>query len=388
MKVIILDITGRNPVQYNPSLCSSLAKIEGVNVILLSPTLKSTPCGYVYKKLLKLVPDSITSSEGMGKRVLRLIEVILNYMYILVYLLFERPDILHIQWLPLLEFSSGESLILSMMKCFSSRTRIYFTVHNIFPHNMSDEGMIRYHSRFLQLDKIIDGYIVHLYSSKNELISGFSIEEKKIHVAYHGIYIAENYIPHKYSNKDGIKKIIMFGYQNHYKGTDVLLEALKLLPINYLKKIQVQIVGKTDPTLYKRYENDRDKLNVSWINRFVSDNELYEFIGNSDLILLPYRKISQSGVLLLALSYKKPILTSNLPSFKETLEGYPEDYFFDVDSPNNLEKLLEKYINGMIDEQKMIDLIEELNIKYSWDESAKSTYIAYLSTGLGISKDA
>lgn len=388
MKVVILDITGRNPVQYNPSLCSSLANIKGVNVTLLAPKLKAIPNGYKFNKLLKLVPDSIISSESFGKRFLRFIEVVLNYLYIIIYLFFKKPNILHIQWLPLLEFIEGESFILAAIKCLFPKMKILLTVHNVYPHNMSDKCMIKYHERFLPIDKNIDGYLVHLYSSKKDLISSFGIERNKIYVTYHGIYVAENYIPKVDVNCNGIKKIIMFGYQNYYKGTDVLIEALKLLPISYIKKLQVKIVGKSDPSLYEKYECEREKLNVVWINRFVSDDELYEYIGNSDLILLPYRKISQSGVLLLALSYKKPILTSNLPSFKETLEGYPEEYFFEIDNPNSLEKMLEKYLDGNIDEKKLKNIIEKLNSKYSWSESAKSTYNAYISTIKGHNEHA
>ena len=113
------------------------------------------------------------------------------------------------------------------------------------------------------------------------------------------------------------------------------------------------------------------------IEHFVSDETLYDAIGRSDLILLPYRKISQSGVLLLALSFRKPILTSDLPSFKETLEGYPDEYFFKSEDPKSLSKLLENFVDGKIDVVLQMGIIEKLNIKYSWAETAKSTLNAY-----------
>ena len=209
MNIFVLDITGRNATQYNPSLCSSLAQVEGVKVTLLSPTLSECNGGYTYKKLIKLIPDNLTSSESNIKRILRLLEVLLNYSYLILIVLFKRPDVLHFQWLPLLEFVSGESLVLKMIKVVSSKTKIVLTVHNIYPHNMTDVGERNYHSRFLKLDHLIDAYIVHLYSSKHELATKFCISDAKIHVAYHGIYVADKYRHQESDSRSEVKKIII-----------------------------------------------------------------------------------------------------------------------------------------------------------------------------------
>ena len=57
MKIAILDITGRNAVQYNPALCNAIARIEE-DVTLLSPTLKCSKQSFKYFRLLDLVPQS------------------------------------------------------------------------------------------------------------------------------------------------------------------------------------------------------------------------------------------------------------------------------------------------------------------------------------------
>lgn len=65
--------------------------------------------------------------------------------------------------------------------------------------------------------------------------------------------------------------------------------------------------------------------NFQWMPYFVAEQKLDYEINESDVIILPYRSISQSGVLLLSLYFKKPIITSDLPSFKETLKGYRDE---------------------------------------------------------------
>lgn len=379
MKIAILDITSRNAVQYNPALCKGLSDInkEG-EVTLVAPKLHGVANGYKFKKLLTIVPDKWAGGEGRIKRVVRAVEVVLNYILVFFYLIFKRPDILHIQWLPFVEFIGGEKYYLMLLKKLVPRLKIFYTAHNIYPHRLSGGSKTAYIHRFVSLDKYIDGYLVHLISAKEELSDEFNIPMSKIFVAYHGIYVAENYTSSESSISEEGKRIIMYGFQNKYKGADILIDAIGLLPEEYKKKVGAKIVGlATDKELYSTYSKKANALNVEWINDFVSDEILYDAIGKSDLILLPYRKISQSGVLLLALSFRKPILTSDLPSFKETLEGYPDDYFFKSDDPQSLSMILEKFVDGKIDVGLQMKIIEKLNKKYSWEETAKSTLNAY-----------
>lgn len=379
MKIAILDITSRNAAQYNPALCKALSDInkEG-EVTLVAPKLHGVANGFKFMKLLTIVPNKWAGGEDRIKRVVRAIEVVLNYFFIFFYLVFKRPDVLHIQWLPFVEFMGGEKYYLMLLKKFVPKLKIFYTAHNIYPHRLSGDRKNAYIHRFVSLDRYIDGYLVHLFSAKEELSGEFNIPQSKIFVAFHGIYIAENYTPSEHSVSDGVKRVIMYGFQNKYKGADILIDAIGLLSEEYKKKISVKIVGlATDKDLYSTCQEKAKALNVEWINDFVSDETLYDAIGRSDLILLPYRKISQSGVLLLALSFRKPILTSDLPSFKETLEGYPDEYFFKSEDPKSLSKLLENFVDGKIDVELQMGIIEKLNIKYSWAETAKSTLNAY-----------
>lgn len=378
MNIVVLDITSRNAVQYNPALCNALSENnESGSVVLLSTENYGDSNRYKFKKLFRLVPLSMDSSRSRLKRILRALEVLINYTYVIIYVACKLPDIVHFQWLPFIDVSLIEKYVLWLLKITSPRTKVFLTVHNIYPHNIPEASKAGYRKRFLAVDRYIDGYLVHLNSSKDELISEFGVEPSKVNVAYHGVYVPDVMKNNKLRTDDGKKRIIMYGFQTKYKGADILVDALSLLPNDYLEKLSVCIVGKTDPSLYAEYINKAESFGVKWINRFVSDEELYDMIDNSDVILLPYREISQSGVLLLALSYKKCILTSDLPSFKETLEGYDGSWFFERCNPNSLADMIERYVDGRIEENKIVNIIEKLNTKYSWDNTAKSTINAY-----------
>lgn len=375
MKIAVLDITGRNAVQYNPSLCNALVNIEA-DVTLLSPTLKTSNRAFKYFRLADLVPKSWVNKETALKRALRAFEVCLNYFIVWLYILIKRPDVLHIQWLPFLEFSAVEKNILWLYQKTCSHTKLFLTIHNVYPHNLDDIQKEAYHDRFTNVDRYFTGYLVHLQSSKDELIHDFNIEPTKINIAYHGIYKAEGYVSHSKSIGGKIN-IIMYGTQTKYKGADIFIDAYKLLPESYKNRIGATIMGRTDKDLYENCKQDAESLGIEWINRFVSDEELYSAVDEADLILLPYRAITQSGVLLLALSYNKPIITSDLPSFKETLDGYNESEFFNSNDAKSLSEILIRFADGGLDLDRMKSTISKLNIKYSWEETAKATYNAY-----------
>ena len=378
MKVIVVDITGRNAAQYNPSLCKAIGgNYPDDEIILLCPTLYDEPKYFKWIKLLSFVPKSINDSSSTIKRILRAFDIILNYIFLIHYAFKNKPDIIHFQWLPFLEVTGIEKHILSMIKRVSSHTKIALTVHNIYPHEMDDAKKAKFAKRFTKIGQYIDGYMVHLNGSRQLLSSIFNIQDNRIFLTYHGIYEAKGYESTKTTSTNDRINIILYGYQTKYKGADILIEALKLMPPPCIEKIRTLIIGKSDMEMYSKYESIISSINTTWINKFVPEEELYHYIGKSDLILLPYRNITQSGVLLLALSYRKPVLTSDLPSFKETLEGYPDDYFFEAGNPEALKNMLMRFINGGIDINLQKKVIESLNHKYSWEKAGKSTMDAY-----------
>ena len=378
MRIFVLDITSRNADQYNPQLCNKLVEYAplGSDVTLLANLLTTKKKSFKFLKLLDLVPHKFKASKSKLKRAIRLIEVSINYIFILLYCTIKRPDILHLQWLTLIDICYAEKYILGLLKSLSPKTKVYLTIHNIFPHDLPISKRKAYKDKFSKIAANIDGFLVHLNSAKEEAANTLNLPKERIFVAYHGIYIRNSM---NASNERPVDRfnIIMYGIQNRYKGTDILMESLKLLPPKYFEKIVVNIVGKTDPTIYKQYQDMIDNVHVKWNNSYVSNEFLDQSINDSDLIVLPYRKISQSGVLLLALSCNKLILTSNLPSFIETLDGYKKEWFFEKENPKSLSDKIIDYLDGRILADEQLLVINNLSSKYSWDNTAKATLIAY-----------
>ncbi|CAN0604284.1 unnamed protein product, partial [Ectocarpus sp. 12 AP-2014] len=77
------------------------------------------------------------------------------------------------------------------------------------------------------------------------------------------------------------------------------------------------IAGKGEIPKKELMETDQ---NSTIINRFISSEEFDEVLKCSNYILLPYRKINQSGVLLTALNEKKKVIVSNLDGLVEPFQ--------------------------------------------------------------------
>lgn len=369
----MVDISGRVDL-YDRALVKALAdyNTSDYQISLLIPG----------QGLLSLVPRKYKTSTSLIKHSVKALEGLLNYIWIILLVLFHKVNVLHLQWLPFIEVNSWELPILKIIKKFSPKTKLVLTIHNVYPHNMKDEKKSQYKVRFRKACDLIDEFIVHTNISKQDVVQEFGITVEKVNVCCHGVFVPNNVVP-KYTNREGGRlHILQFGEQSYYKGTDIFVEAICGMAKEYIDKCEVHIVGGISQK-YLAELQQKDPANiVSWKPYFLDESELNEEINNADLIVLPYRAISQSGVLLLSIYFGKLIVCSNLPSFVETMQGgddskLDEDLFFKSEDVTSLRSLLCKYLDRKVDEKEIHQRIENLQTLYSWESAAKSTISVY-----------
>lgn len=378
MKIFIVDISGK-VIKYDIALCEAIdSSIQNdIEIEFYCPLYDEVPrCKTT--KLFNLVPKKYKNGEYLWKRFFKLFELIFNYIFLICKVALKKPDIVHFQWFPLMEVCSVEHCVVKIMKLLSNQTQIVLTIHNVYPHTFIDKKKMAYAKRFLRFKPLINEYIVHTEETKAEVIRDFRIDEEKIKVVHHGIFSPRNFTPTKNVIDEQNVTFIMYGNLSEYKGVDIFVEAIKELPEQYKKKIHGVIAGEMqNKELCKKLQSESKDLNIDWYPYFLSDKELYERIDKANVIVLPYKSISQSGVLLLALFFRRYIITSDLTSFKETLHGFSDDMFFKSENPTSLAQLIIKYVDGKIDFERQMKVINNLNEKYSWVETAKNTIKAY-----------
>ena len=378
MRTFIVDISGK-VLKYDIALCDAIQKLNNTDLYIefYAPLYNEQPhCKTM--RLVNLVPLKYKNIESFWKRIIKTIELFINYIYIILNVVQKKPDVIHFQWFPLLEICSIERLAVKLIKILSKRTKMVLTIHNIYPHSFSEIKKLRYTKRFGTIDKLMDAYIVHTEKTKEQMSHAFSIVTERIFIVHHGIFESLDFTPQNNRIDYNNVKFIMYGNLSDYKGVDIFVEAIKGLPESYKNKIHGVIAGEMqNKTLCKRLQDESEGLNIEWYPFFLPEHELYEKIDNANVIVLPYKEISQSGVLLLALFFKRFIINSDLPTFKETLRGFSDDMFFKSENPKGLANLMMRFVDGTIDTRRQMDAIETLNNKYSWALAARKTVRLY-----------
>lgn len=296
----------------------------------------------------------------------------------------ERPDLIHIQWIKLRHF---DMLMLRILK--NRNIKVLFTAHNLLPHSDLREKTMPFFKRYY---KNLDGVIVHSSSTKNELLSKFYITNEKIHVINHGAITlpvdegkVANYIKmfKKEYNLDAKVVFLLIGAQSKYKGYDLLKDTWLGTPaLCNNEHLCLILAGKVFDVDSEGYNNTN---NVIKIEKFISDEEYVALTRLSSILLMPYLKISQSGVMMQAIHEHIPVLISNIGGLPDPLRIGTIGWNIGEPTIENLQSEL-LYLINHIDEITHVknDLLSWQMVEeaYSWKGIGGKTSELYKESSL------
>jgi glycosyltransferase involved in cell wall biosynthesis len=142
------------------------------------------------------------------------------------------------------------------------------------------------------------------------------------------------------NKKDTLVKFFFFGSVEPYKGIETLIEAAEILE-KKKSLFKLNIYGKikyTDSTLSNRIS---DLKNVSLYNEYIDYKEIHRIYSENDILVLPYRQVTQCGPLLIAYSEGTSVICNNLPGFREYVVADKSGLIYDGTALNLSEKLQE-----------------------------------------------
>jgi glycosyltransferase involved in cell wall biosynthesis len=293
----------------------------------------------------------------------------------------EKIDLFHLRWPKLL------ILDCILIKLLQSRgVRILTTADNVLPHEMKF-----YHSLVNRLlYRLCDCMIVHTNFDKTFLKNHWQISEDKIRVVPHGnmngLVSCLDKDPAVTRKEMGLKSgdtlFLFFGQIRPYKGLQVLLKGFARCAGD-LKKCRLAIVGELKEPWVK-YETLIHKLGLDKTNQlivrhgFIPLQEMLSWLSASDAVILPYTKISQSGVAILAASMGKPVIASRVGGVPEIVEHGKDGFLF---TPSDEDALAGALIELSCDKQRLKRLGAHFRKKaqneWSWQLIAKNTTDLY-----------
>jgi glycosyltransferase involved in cell wall biosynthesis len=225
----------------------------------------------------------------------------------------------------------------------------------------------------LLLEKKIKGLIIHSILNKylkipKKFLINKNIQKKIIFVSEPRYHSDKKFLDIKKKKANNFK-ILYFGNFFYGKGLDILINSTKGISKNI--KIIIAGNGKTlnYPLKIKKYKN------IIMLNKYFSDDEMYELYKSVDGVILPYRRAyacGTSGVLVNSAQAFKPILVPNIYPFADVIKKYKFGKTFLVENTysikKNINKLEELVKNKYFKKNYFYNYLNDLN---NWDDFTK-----------------
>lgn len=144
--------------------------------------------------------------------------------------------------------------------------------------------------------------------SVESLVTIYGLSRDKIRMIEHGVPDREAAVPNpvrQLSVFNGHKVLLTFGLINRNKGLETVIKALPFI-VDRHPEVMYVVLGNTHPGVIRNsgeeYREELKKLSIklgveahiSFINKFVSDDELVNYLSAADIYITPYVNEAQS----------------------------------------------------------------------------------------------
>jgi glycosyltransferase involved in cell wall biosynthesis len=248
-----------------------------------------------------------------------------------------RPDVVHFQWtvFPVLDALA--------MLAIRRGSAVVLTVHDTTPGN-GDSGPWLYQSGQRLPMRVADQVIVHTRRGRDSLVRQ-GISAGSIKVIPHGplrLRVLPSAPPD--AGRDPRYTIVLFGELKPYKGIDVLIDAIALLPEEVRRQARVLVAGRPQMNIaplrariVARGVGDVVQLHPGRL----SEEEMADLFDSADCFVFPYRHVDASGVYFLVRSLSRWVIASRVGVFSEQLADGVDGALVPPEDPPALAAALE-----------------------------------------------
>ena len=387
MKVALL--TGGKDPHYARGLLRELAA-KGVHVALIGHGELAGCEGAAHERVE--VHDLIGNRNPADGLMAKAWRVLSYYGRLLAFAARTDTKLFHILWFrkfPLLE----RTLLNVYFKLLGAK--LVFTAHNV--DDQARDGRACTFSNRLSLTflyRTVDHILVHTRSMKREVVEQFNVAEHKVTVIPFG---ANDIIPASSATRSAARQqlglgseekvLLFFGNITPYKGIEDLLLALAVL-VREDGRFTVVLAGSVKDGNCEAYwgklEGVIEELKLSkYVRkaiRYVPDGEVGLFFRASDVSVLPYRRVYQSGVLSLSYAQGLPVIATDVGSLKEDiLEGETGLIFRAGDALDLADKVRAYFASDLFKdlETRRPKIREYGAAQFSWARNAELTCAVY-----------
>jgi glycosyltransferase involved in cell wall biosynthesis len=288
-----------------------------------------------------------------------------------------RPDVIHLH-------CTNPISLLYLMLLRLSRAPLVATAHVVTPHERIPlQGPV-----YRAVHRLSHLIIAHSDFDRKRLLDEFGIPGERIVVIPHGEYgffgdrgtLPDREVARRRLGLGAEDEVaLFFGYVREYKGLDLLLDAW---PAVAEARPRGRLVVAGDPVRLppvRRAELEARAARLGAIHRFeyVPFSDVGLYFGAADVLALPYRRLSQSGVLYLALSLGVPVVGTRVGALEEVLRDGDSAVLVPADSPPALAEALVRVLASPALRERLARGGRQVAARHSWPAIAERTEAAF-----------
>ncbi len=286
--------------------------------------------------------------------------------------------VFHLHWPdPILNTRNFDKFLKSVKLFKSLGGKCIWTIHNLLPHDLV---LTKMHEMHHKIAALMDKLHFFTESTLTEAQNIYKIPKEKCFTVMRGNYIQsyENNVNKEESRKilniSKNKKVICFlGHLKPYKNLENLLGAFSLLNSKN-NDLALLIAGKLSLKnrfiMRKTIKGAKKQANIILFSKFIPDDYIQYYLNASDILVLPYRNITNSGALILGLSFGCCIVTPDSGAITDIVKHGVNAIVYDPNDKNGLKNSLE-YALSLSDNERILmgKNAYELAKTFNWENT-------------------
>jgi glycosyltransferase involved in cell wall biosynthesis len=320
----------------------------------------------------------------------KVLKLSVYYAKLICYATTAKPRIFHILWNNKLEIF--DRVFLTLFYRLLGK-KVVLTIHNVNAARRDSKDTflnrltlrIQYH--------LADHSFVHTERGKLELGAEFGVPVSRVTVIPFGINnavpntsLSQSEAKERLGIQDNKKTILFFGRIAPYKGLKYLVGAFQQLQARS-DDYRLIIAGRPENDAQSYWsaieESIREEVRKGRVlikANHIPDDETEIYFKAADVLVLPYTRVYQSGVLFLSYSFGLPVLAANVGTLKEEIVEGRTGFVFKAEESSDLAATIQRYFaselfaNLNIRRQEIKDFTTE---RHSWDVVGRVTMGVY-----------
>ena len=265
----------------------------------------------------------------------------------------------------------GSSLVWIQQYLFLKRKiKKIYTVHDYIVHSGENRSGGKQYDFYMKIITSIktNNFILISKNMREEFCKYYKVLKQRTRYIKFGPFSSYNKFIRNTLTEEK-HTILFFGRISPYKGIEYLIRAVELLKERY-SDIKLIIAGAGD--FYFDISAIKNDKHYEIYNEYISNEKLAEFMQRASFVVCPYTDATQSGVVMTAYEFEKPVIASDVGSFREYIFDQETGLIVPPKEPKELARAIEKLFN---DEDLIRKMRDNIGIykktEFSWEKAAK-----------------